>query len=83
MGPLITTESKQPIESLIRKGVNEGAKVLVDGRNPSISGYKPSYFVHPTVLDLPMLLISGEHSNWKGCRVSRVPRPQTAAFAIV
>src|SRR6266496_3456216 len=34
MGPVITAESKQRIESLIGKGVNEGARVLVDGRNP-------------------------------------------------
>ena len=51
MGPVITAESKQRIESLIGKGVNEGARVLVDGRNPSISGYEHGYFVRPTVLD--------------------------------
>jgi malonate-semialdehyde dehydrogenase (acetylating)/methylmalonate-semialdehyde dehydrogenase len=51
MGPVITAESKQRIESLIGKGVNEGAKVLVDGRNPSIPGYERGYFVRPTVLD--------------------------------
>src|SRR6266849_64876 len=39
MGPIITSESKQRIESLIGKGVSEGAEVLVDGRNTSISGY--------------------------------------------
>src|SRR5438477_6477734 len=31
MGPVITTESKQRIESLIGKGMNEGARALVDG----------------------------------------------------
>ncbi len=51
MGPVITAESKQRIESLIGKGVNEGAKVLVDGRNTSIPGYERGYFVRPTVLD--------------------------------
>ena len=51
MGPVITAESKQRIESLIDKGVNEGAKVLVDGRNSSISGYERGFFVRPTVLD--------------------------------
>src|SRR6266571_3255937 len=51
MGPVITAESKQRIESLIGKGVNEGAKVLVDGRNASIPGYERGYFVRPTVLD--------------------------------
>src|SRR5258708_2857802 len=51
MGPVITAESKQRIESLIGKGVNEGARVLVDGRNASIPGYERGYFVRPTVLD--------------------------------
>jgi malonate-semialdehyde dehydrogenase (acetylating)/methylmalonate-semialdehyde dehydrogenase len=51
MGPVITTESKQRIESLIGKGVSEGAEVLVDGRGSSIPGYERGYFVRPTVLD--------------------------------
>ncbi|HVH86299.1 MAG TPA: CoA-acylating methylmalonate-semialdehyde dehydrogenase [Terriglobales bacterium] len=51
MGPVITAESKQRIESLIGKGVSEGAEVLVDGRNASIPGYEHGYFVRPTILD--------------------------------
>src|SRR5258708_23373942 len=39
MGPVITRESKQRIESLIEKGVGEGAKPVVDGRNAEIPGY--------------------------------------------
>src|SRR5215471_3871675 len=51
MGPVITAESKQRVESLIGKGVNEGARVLVDGRNTSIPNYERGYFVRPTILD--------------------------------
>jgi malonate-semialdehyde dehydrogenase (acetylating)/methylmalonate-semialdehyde dehydrogenase len=51
MGPVITAESKQRIESLIGKGVSEGAEVLLDGRSASIPGYERGYFVRPTVLD--------------------------------
>lgn len=51
MGPVITSESKQRVESLIGKGVSEGARVLVDGRNASISGYEHGNFVGPTILD--------------------------------
>ncbi len=51
MGPVITPESKQRIESLIAKGESEGARVLVDGRGASISGYERGYFVRPTILD--------------------------------
>jgi malonate-semialdehyde dehydrogenase (acetylating)/methylmalonate-semialdehyde dehydrogenase len=51
MGPVITPESKQRIESLIAKGESSGAKVLVDGRGPTIPGYEHGYFVRPTILD--------------------------------
>src|SRR5690348_9265468 len=51
MGPVITKESKARVEALIAKGSSEGAKVLVDGRNPRISKYESGNFVGPTVLD--------------------------------
>ena len=51
MGPVITPESQQRIESLIGKGVSEGAETLVDGRGASISGYERGNFIRPTVLD--------------------------------
>src|SRR5712692_896668 len=51
MGPVITPESKQRVESLIGKGVSEGAKVIVDGRAASIPGYERGYFIRPTILD--------------------------------
>jgi malonate-semialdehyde dehydrogenase (acetylating)/methylmalonate-semialdehyde dehydrogenase len=51
MGPVITKESKARIESLITKGEQEGANVLVDGRNKAVSGYDDGYWVYPTILD--------------------------------
>lgn len=51
MGPVITRESKTRIEGLIAKGAQEGATVLVDGRNKPVSGYDDGYWVHPTILD--------------------------------
>jgi malonate-semialdehyde dehydrogenase (acetylating)/methylmalonate-semialdehyde dehydrogenase len=51
MGPVITAQSKARIESLIAQGEKQGAKVLLDGRNPRISGYDDGNFVKPTVLD--------------------------------
>lgn len=51
MGPVITKESKERIETLIDKGVLEGSQLLLDGRNIPVSGYEDGYFVHPTVLD--------------------------------
>jgi malonate-semialdehyde dehydrogenase (acetylating)/methylmalonate-semialdehyde dehydrogenase len=51
MGPVISAESKSRIESLIAKGAQEGASVLVDGRGRSVPGYEDGYFVFPTILD--------------------------------
>jgi malonate-semialdehyde dehydrogenase (acetylating) / methylmalonate-semialdehyde dehydrogenase len=50
MGPVITPQSKARIEELIQKGTDEGAKVLVDGRNPRVSGYEKGNFIRPTIL---------------------------------
>jgi malonate-semialdehyde dehydrogenase (acetylating)/methylmalonate-semialdehyde dehydrogenase len=51
MGPVITNESKTRIENLINVGAQEGANVLVDGRNHKVGGYEDGYFIFPTILD--------------------------------
>jgi malonate-semialdehyde dehydrogenase (acetylating) / methylmalonate-semialdehyde dehydrogenase len=51
MGPVITRESKERIEGLIAKGVGEGAKPIVDGRNAKIPNHEAGNFLKPTVLD--------------------------------
>ena len=51
MGPVITKQSKDRIESLIGVGEKQGAKVLVDGRNPKIPRHEKGNFVKPTILD--------------------------------
>ncbi len=50
MGPVITPQSKERIEQLIQQGAEEGAKVLVDGRDSKISGYERGNFIRPTIL---------------------------------
>ncbi|GIV85611.1 MAG: hypothetical protein KatS3mg052_2618 [Candidatus Roseilinea sp.] len=47
MGPVITAESKARIEKLIALGEQEGAQVLVDGRNKKVKGYEDGNFVFP------------------------------------
>lgn len=51
MGPVITPDSKNRIEGLIQKGIDEGAQVLLDGRNVTISGYENGNFITPTILE--------------------------------
>ena len=51
MGPVITQQSKARVESLIGRGKDQGAKVVLDGRGAKISGYEQGSFVKPTILD--------------------------------
>jgi malonate-semialdehyde dehydrogenase (acetylating)/methylmalonate-semialdehyde dehydrogenase len=51
MGPVITSQSKSRIESLIGAGEKEGAKVVVDGRGAKIPNGEAGNFVKPTILD--------------------------------
>jgi malonate-semialdehyde dehydrogenase (acetylating)/methylmalonate-semialdehyde dehydrogenase len=52
MGPVIDARSKARIEQIIAAGEKSGAaKVLVDGRNRTVSGYEDGYWVFPTILD--------------------------------
>ena len=50
MGPVITKESKQRIEKLIQSGLNDGAKILLDGRNFNVPGCEDGNFIGPTIL---------------------------------
>jgi malonate-semialdehyde dehydrogenase (acetylating)/methylmalonate-semialdehyde dehydrogenase len=55
MGPVITPEDKKRIEGLIQQGLDEGAEMLVDGRNAVIPGYEKGNFIKPTILtDTPV-----------------------------
>lgn len=50
MGPVISAQSKTRIEALIQKGVDEGANILIDGRNARVAGYESGFFLRPTIL---------------------------------
>src|SRR5690606_24532390 len=50
MGPLVTPEHRERVRSYIELGVQEGAKLVVDGReHPSVGG--AGYFLGPTLFD--------------------------------
>ena len=51
MGPVISKEHKDKIEKYISLGLQEGAKLIEDGRNFKIQGYEKGYFVGPTLFD--------------------------------
>lgn len=50
-GPVITKESQDKIVGFIDSAENDGAKVVVDGRNPTVEGYENGFFVGATLID--------------------------------
>ncbi|HDR28383.1 CoA-acylating methylmalonate-semialdehyde dehydrogenase [Rhodovulum sp.] len=50
-GPLVTAEAKARVLGLIETGVQQGAEIVVDGRNFALQGYENGYFVGPTLFD--------------------------------
>ena len=51
LGPVISKEHKNKIENYISQGIDEGAKLVCDGRNYKIQGYEKGYFLGPTLFD--------------------------------
>ena len=50
-GPVITAQSKARINGLIDKGVEQGAKLVVDGRGFELQGYENGFFCGPSLFD--------------------------------
>jgi malonate-semialdehyde dehydrogenase (acetylating)/methylmalonate-semialdehyde dehydrogenase len=50
-GPVITQASKNRINGLIASGVEQGAKLVVDGRGIKIQGYENGFFCGPSLFD--------------------------------
>jgi malonate-semialdehyde dehydrogenase (acetylating)/methylmalonate-semialdehyde dehydrogenase len=51
LGSVITAESKERIERYITEAENDGAKILLDGRNTIVKGKEGGYYVGPTIID--------------------------------
>jgi malonate-semialdehyde dehydrogenase (acetylating)/methylmalonate-semialdehyde dehydrogenase len=51
MGPVITRAAKERIEKLIGEGVEQGATLVVDGRNYKVPGRDSGFFVGGTLFD--------------------------------
>lgn len=49
LGPLVSPNARKRVESLIQQGVDEGAELLLDGRNVVVPGYEKGNFVGPTI----------------------------------
>jgi malonate-semialdehyde dehydrogenase (acetylating)/methylmalonate-semialdehyde dehydrogenase len=50
-GPVITAQARDRILGLIDSGVEQGAKLVIDGRGLKIQGYENGFFVGPSLFD--------------------------------
>ena len=51
MGPVITKQSLERISSLLQSGVDQGAKLLVDGRRLKVPGHENGFFIGGSLFD--------------------------------
>ncbi len=51
LGAVISKEAKERIENYITEAEEQGAKILVDGRNYVVKGKEKGFYVGPTVID--------------------------------
>jgi malonate-semialdehyde dehydrogenase (acetylating)/methylmalonate-semialdehyde dehydrogenase len=51
MGPLVTREHLERVRSYVDIGVEEGAKLITDGRSLAISGREDGFFLGPCLFD--------------------------------
>lgn len=51
LGPVINEAHRQSIIKWIEKGIEEGAKLVLDGRSVEVPGYDGGFYLGPTILD--------------------------------
>ena len=51
LGPVVSAEHRQSVINCINAGVEEGAELILDGRNLVVAGFEQGHFVGPTIFD--------------------------------
>ncbi len=51
MGPLVTRVHRDKVTSYVEAGVDQGATLVVDGRNPQVDGAPGGFWLGPTLFD--------------------------------
>ena len=51
MGPLVTQQHYEKVKGYVDAGVEEGAKLIIDGRNCSVDGHENGYFLGGCLFD--------------------------------
>lgn len=50
-GPVVTRAARDGVEAAIQRAIDEGAELVIDGRNLSIAGHEGGYFTGPSLVD--------------------------------
>ncbi len=84
MGPLVTRVHQQKVAGYIDQGVDDGAKLVVDGRGYSHPGYENGFFLGPSLFDnvTPEMTIYREEIFGPVLSIVRVPDFDTAVQLI-
>ncbi|MDX1714933.1 MAG: CoA-acylating methylmalonate-semialdehyde dehydrogenase [Halomonas venusta] len=74
MGPLITREHRDKVADYIQVGVDEGAELVVDGRQTTVDGAGDGYFIGGTLFDhvTPKMRIHSEEIFGPVLAIARV-----------
>ncbi len=51
LGPVVDKKHKERILKWIQKGIDEGATLILDGRNVTVEGYENGFYLGPTIFD--------------------------------
>lgn len=51
LGPVYSAEHKQNVLDWISKGIDEGADLVLDGRNVTVEGSENGFYIGPTIFD--------------------------------
>ncbi len=51
LGPMVSDAGRQKVLDFIAKGIDEGAKLLLDGRGVRVAGGEKGFFLAPTIFD--------------------------------
>jgi malonate-semialdehyde dehydrogenase (acetylating) / methylmalonate-semialdehyde dehydrogenase len=51
LGPLVTESHRKYVLDWIEKGIQEGAKLVLDGRGTTVKGYEEGFYLGPCIFD--------------------------------
>ncbi|MFA9466302.1 MAG: CoA-acylating methylmalonate-semialdehyde dehydrogenase [Velocimicrobium sp.] len=51
LGPVVNEQHKKNVLNWIQKGIDEGATMILDGRNVTVEGFENGFYLGPTIFD--------------------------------